>query len=84
MATFTTITRKDAPARRPQASRAAALMREYEDYLKALKATEVGRLIPDDGESTRSLVLRVCRAARRLDRKATTWIVDGAVYFQSQ
>jgi len=84
MATFTTITRRDARKQRPQASRAAARMQECEGYLTALKASKVGRLLPDDGETPRRVALRVSRAAKRLNRQAPTWIVDGAVYFDSR
>ena len=59
-------------------------MRLYEDYVRTLKSGEVGKLVPDSGESPRGLALRVSRAAKRADKQISTWVVDGAVYFESR
>ena len=57
-------------------------MREYENYVKSVGADEVGQLVPEEGESARGLVLRLARAAKRLNMTVETWIDDGKVYFR--
>ncbi|MFN0146539.1 MAG: hypothetical protein ACKVT1_08520 [Dehalococcoidia bacterium] len=57
-------------------------MVEFEGYVKALKAGQVGRLTPAERETTRGLTMRVGRAATRLGKSVNTWTVDGVVYVQ--
>ena len=82
MAQFTKVREADAPKPIKQSGRLAMRMREYEGHVGSLKSDEVGRLIPDDGETVRGLALRIGRAARRLNRVAETWVVDETVYFR--
>ena len=52
-------------------------MREYAGHIGSLKAGQVGKLVPEEGETVRGLALRIGRAApRRLNRVAETWVVD--------
>lgn len=84
MARFSKIARKEAPQPARQSGRLSARMRQYEDYVKGLKSGEVGRLVPESGETPRGLALRISRAAKRINSKITTWVVDGAVYFEAR
>lgn len=84
MAKFSKIARKDAPQPSRQSGRLSSRMRLYEDYVRGLKAGEVGRLVPDDNETARGLALRVSRAAKRIERPIATWVVEGVVYFESK
>ena len=81
MAKFTRVKSSDAPAPMRQTGRLSARMRQYEDYVNAVKANEAGQLTPEAGETTRGLALRVSRAAKRLGKTADTWERDGSVYF---
>ena len=83
MATLTVIDESNAPAK-PSAGAAASKKRqaEYEGYLKAVKNGQVGKLVPATGETTRSLLMRLSRAATRASRTVDAWAVDGAVYFK--
>ena len=82
MAKFSKIKESDAPRPQRQTGRLAARMRIYEDYVKGIRAGEVGKLVPESGETVRGLALRIGRAARRVNKVADTWVVDGAVYFR--
>lgn len=84
MAKFTKIARKDAPQPARQSGRLNSRMRLYEDYVRGLKAGEVGKLVPDANESARGVALRVSRAAKRTDQAIATWVVDGVVYFEAK
>lgn len=81
MAQFTVIKASDAPAPTKQSGRLNVRMREYEGFVVGVGAGKVGKLAPSAGETVRGVALRVSRAAKRANRSATTWIVDGAVYF---
>jgi hypothetical protein len=81
MAEFSTVTEADAPRPSRQTGRLAARMREYERYIEGVPKGRVGRLVPSKGETARGIALRIGRAARRKNRLANTWVVDGAVYF---
>ncbi len=82
MAKFSKMPASQAPAPTKQTGRLAARMREYENYVKSVGADEVGQLVPEEGESARGLVLRLARAAKRLNMTVETWIDDGKVYFR--
>lgn len=82
MAKFSKMPASQAPAPSKQTGRLAARMREYENYVKSVGADEVGQLVPEEGESPRGLVLRLARAAKRLNLNVETWIDDGKVYFR--
>jgi hypothetical protein len=82
MAEFSTVSEADAPRPHRQTGRLATRMREYEDYVKNVRAGRVGKLTPSRGETARSIALRVSRAARRVNKAADTWIAEGAVYFK--
>jgi hypothetical protein len=57
-------------------------MREYEQYVGAVKGGQVGKLAPAKNESPRGLALRVSRAGKRIGKSVDTWVVDGSVYFR--
>ena len=81
MAKFTRVKSSVAPGPMRSTGKLTARMRQYEDYVSAVKSGEVGQLIPDEGETTRGLALRVSRAAKRVGKTADTWVRDGSVYF---
>jgi hypothetical protein len=81
MAKFKKIPAAQAPKPPRQSGRLANRMRQYEDHVASLKDGEVGMLEPEDGETARGIALRVGRAARRVNKSANTWMVDGKVYF---
>lgn len=80
MAQFTTIKKADAPL--PIRGGRLRRMALYEDHVRNVLPGEVGRLIPDKGETARGLALRVGRAARRIQRPMRAWINDGVLYFE--
>ena len=82
MAKFSKIPEAQAPAPTRQTGRLAARMREYEEHVLSIKAGEVGRLVPEGGETARGLALRVGRAANRVNKKTRTWIDKNVVYFK--
>lgn len=84
MAKFAKIARKDAPEPLRQSGRLSSRMRQYEDYVRGLKSGEVGKLVPDSGETTRGVALRVSRAAKRANVNIATWVVDNVVYFETK
>jgi hypothetical protein len=82
MAKFSKIPEAQAPRPIRQSGRLAQRMRQYEEHIGAIKSGEVGRLVPEGGETARGIALRVARAARRMNKSADTWMVDGNVYFR--
>ncbi len=64
-----------------QTARPSVRMRQYEDFVNAVGPDEAGRLVPEEGETTRNLAMRVSRAASRVGKTANTWTRDGVVYF---
>lgn len=82
MAKFTKLKEDAAPKPLRQSGRLAARMREYEQHVSEIGRGEVGKLVPEQGESPRGLALRIGRAARRLNRAAETWVVDDVLYFR--
>lgn len=82
MAKFSKIPEAQAPRPIRQSGRLALRMRQYEEHIGSIKAGEVGKLVPESGETVRGIALRVGRAARRMNKSADTWMVDGAVYFK--
>ena len=82
MATFTKVKETDAPARPRTAGRLAERMRLFESYIGEVGRAQVGRLVPEDGESARGVALRINRAARRAGKTIESWIVDDVVYFR--
>ena len=82
MATFSVIDAASAPKPNRQAGALAARMAEYDAYVSDVKKGQVGKLTPAANESPRGLALRVSRAAKRLGKKADTWVVDGVLYFR--
>ena len=82
MATFALISKKSAPPPPPAPSSLAKRMAEFDGYVKALRAGQVGRLKPAERETTRGLTMRIGRAATRLGKSVNTWTVDGVVYLQ--
>lgn len=81
MAEFTVIKESDAPRPARQTGRLASRMREYEKFVEAVPAGKVGKLVPSRGETVRGISLRISRAAKRIGKSSSTWVVDGAVYF---
>jgi hypothetical protein len=81
MAEFTTVSEAEAPRPSRQTGRLAARMREYEKYVASVPNGKVGKLLPSKGETPRGIALRIGRAARRTNKMANTWVVDGTVYF---
>lgn len=81
MVQFSTVKASAAPSPLKQTGRPNVRMRQYEDFVNAVGADEAGKLMPEEGETTRSLAMRVSRAARRVGKTATTWTRDDAVYF---
>jgi len=82
MAKFSKIPESQAPTPARQSGRLAARMHEYEEHVLSVKAGEVGRLVPEAGETARGLALRVGRAAGRVNKKARTWVDKNVVYFK--
>ena len=82
MAEFQVVDSSEVPRPTRQTGRLDARMKEYENYLTSVKKNQVGKLSPSPGESARAVAMRVSRAARRLNRQADTWVVDGIVYFK--
>jgi len=82
MATFEIISPSSAPKPMTAAGRLFARMREYESYIASIGDGQVGRLVPDEGDSAHGLELRIVRAAKRNGKAAETWVVDGIVYFR--
>lgn len=74
---------KESEAPRPsrQTGRLAARMREYEKFVEGVPAGKVGKLVPSRGETPRGVALRVSRAAKRMNKTISTWVVDDMVYF---
>lgn len=82
MAIFRKIPADQAPPPTRQTGRLTARMRLYEDFLRQLGPHEVGELRPEGNETTRALVLRVARAAKRLNVKVEAWVDNNNVYFR--
>jgi hypothetical protein len=57
-------------------------MAEYEQFVNALKHKQAGKLSLVPGETERGVMLRVRRAAKRLDKAVDVWSADGFVYFK--
>jgi len=81
MVQFSTVKASAAPSPMQQTGRASVRMRQYEDFVNAVGSDEAGKLTPEEGETTRSLAMRVSRAAKRVGKTANTWTRDNAVYF---
>lgn len=83
MAKFSKVKRSEMPRVRRQGGRLAARMREYDEYILALKGDEAGMLEPskEDEESVRGLALRISRAGKRLGKRLDVRSSDRAVYF---
>ena len=64
-----------------QTARPSVRMRQYESFVNDVGPGEAGKLTPEGDETTRSLAMRVSRAAKRVGRTANTWTRDDAVYF---
>lgn len=84
MAKFSKIPESQAPAPTRQSGRLAARMREYEEHVLSIRAGEVGKLVPEAGETARGIALRVGRASSRVGKKARTWVDKNVVYFKLQ
>ena len=67
------------PNRSPKAIRDAQL--QYDQYVQAVN-TDVGELIPDEGENIRGIKVRLRRAATRLAKELAIWDANGKVYFK--
>ncbi len=80
MAKFNKIPEAKAPKPARASGRLTMRMREYEDFLRSVKSGEVAEVVPETGETARSIALRLGRAARRIGRQAETWVNDGKVY----
>lgn len=83
MAVFRKLPAEQAPPPSRQTGRLTARMRLYEDFVRQLGPNEVGELRPEGNETTRGLVLRIARAAKRLNVKVETWVDNGNVYFRT-
>ena len=84
MARFRMVDKEKAPRPAKQSGRLAARMREFDAYVVQAASTKdkVGELMPEEGETSRGISLRISRAARRLNKNAETWVgKDGSVYF---
>jgi hypothetical protein len=68
-----------APVRSPKAVRDAQV--QYEDYVRAIES-DVGELELSSDEQTRSVKVRLRRAATRLGRDIEIWDANGRVYFR--
>ena len=79
MVQFSTVKASAAPMRINQTG--SVRMRQYEDFVNDVGPDEAGKLTPEGDETTRSLAMRVSRAAKRVGKTANTWTRDGAVYF---
>ncbi len=82
MAKFQKIPKAQAPVPAKPSGRLQARMKLYEEHVAAVGPGEVGVLVPDRVETTRSLALRIGRAARRINKPVKTWIDKGTVYFE--
>ena len=83
MASFEVLTEKQAPPRPSGApSRKQADMCAYEGYVTSLKKGQAGKLATSPGETTRSVTVRVRKAAARLGRAVDVWSVGDEVYFR--
>ncbi len=56
---------------------------EFERFVLVLGPGEVGRLVPTDGETSRSVRRKIKGAAERLNILVAVRTVEGAVYFRS-
>ncbi len=82
MAEFSMIDEGKAPAKpAPKSQALVARMREYEDYVRAVKKGQAGKLTPSSGETARGLMRRASAAGRRIGKDVTTWQDGGLVYF---
>ncbi len=79
---FTVIDASRAPRPGGPKSRFADQMATFDSYVASLKKGQVGRLLPEEGETARGLAMRVRRAGARLNKPLETWILDGASYFK--
>ena len=79
MVQFSTVKASAAPMRTNQTG--AVRMRQYEDFVNDVGPDEAGKLTPEGDETTRSLAMRVSRAAKRVGKTANTWTRDDTVYF---
>ena len=79
MVQFSKLRASAAPRRMNQTG--SVRMRQYEDFVKEVGPDEAGKLTPEGDETTRSLAMRVSRAAKRVGKTANTWTRDGVVYF---
>ncbi len=55
---------------------------EFERVVLALGPGDVGRLVPTDGETSRSVKSLVERAVERLNILVAVWTVEGVIYFR--
>ena len=82
MPTFQVKMASEAPSPR-KTSRAVQQQQEtYERFIKDVSAENVGELHLDEGEETRSIRVRLRRAATRLRTEIEIWYADGKVYFK--
>ena len=82
MVQFTTEKAIDVPGPTRKPGRAdLQTQRQFEAYVLDLEPDEAGRLTPEGDETTRSLAMRVYRAARRVGKTSNCWTRDGVVYF---
>ena len=82
MASFEVVTERQAPPKPATVKRHQEQMRTYEGYVASLKKAQAGRLAPSPDETTRSVMVRVRRAASRLGRSVEVWSVGETVYFR--
>lgn len=82
MAEFRKLPAEQAPRPSRQTGRLTARMRLYEEFIRQVGPNEVGELRPEGNETVRGLVLRVARAAKRLNVNVETWVDNGNVYFR--
>jgi hypothetical protein len=81
VAEFTVVKETEAPRPSRQTGRLAARMREYERYVESVGPGKVGKLVPNRGETSRGIALRISRAAKRANKTLNTWVVEDTVYF---
>lgn len=84
MTKFRLVDREKAPRPAKQSGRLAARMQEFDNYVEqvANSRDKVGELVPEEGDTSRGLALRISRAAKRMGRTANTWgPKDGSVFF---
>ncbi len=55
---------------------------DYERFVLALGLGEVGKLIPTNGETIRSVQPRLKNAGKRLNIELQVWSVGPAIYFR--